>query len=193
MTNAAIPALEPAFSPLDPQRRPLAWKAAAVIIGAAVLALSSYISVPMVPVPITLQTFAVTVIGALYGWRLGALTVIVWLALGAAGAPVLAGGASGAKYFLGATAGYLFAFPLAAALTGWLAEKGWNGRRPGYAFLSMLLGSAVCLAVGAVWLATKVGPEKALMAGVVPFLVGALIKSVLGAVVLRLAAGRAGR
>lgn len=188
MTASVSHPLRAAFSPLDLQSRPLIWRLAAIVLGSAVLALSSYIEVPMVPVPITMQTFAVTMIGALYGWRLGAMTVITWLAEGAAGMPVLAGGAAGALHFIGPTGGYLFAFPLAAALTGWLAERGWSGNRPVLAFLSMTLGNLACLAVGGAWLAAMIGAEKAVMLGVAPFIIGAVLKSALGAALLRLLA-----
>jgi biotin transport system substrate-specific component len=183
--------LTPAFSPLDLQSRPLAWRVGAIALGTLFLALSSYVEVPMVPVPVTMQTFAVAMVGALYGWRLGAITIIAWLVEGALGLPVLAGGASGALHFVGPTGGYLFAFPVMGALVGWLAERGWNGNRVGLAFLGMVLSNAVCLLLGAAWLALLIGPERAIMLGVVPFLVGALLKSALGAATLKLlASGR---
>src|SRR5690606_18310766 len=150
-------------------------------------ALSSHIEVPMVPVPVTMQTLAVTLVGALYGWRLGTVTVLAWLAEAAAGLPVLAGGAGGIAYMMGPTAGYLAGFPVAAAAVGWLAEQGWNGRRPLLAFAAMLLGNALCLAIGAAWLASLVGLEKAIAAGVVPFVLGGVLKSALGAAMLRAA------
>jgi biotin transport system substrate-specific component len=175
---------------LDPQSAWLqaqspAVKVFAVIFGTLVLAASSHISVPMVPVPITMQTLAVTLVGALYGWRLGGLTVLAWLAEGAIGLPVFAGGTGGLARFLGPTGGYLLAFPLAAVLTGWLVERGWNGRRITLAFAAMLAGNAVCLLVGAAWLATIVGPQKAIAAGLAPFVVGGVLKSVLGAAILQ--------
>jgi biotin transport system substrate-specific component len=171
--------------PLDPQSRTLLWQVAAVVLGSMFLALSSYVQVPMYPVPVTMQTFAVALVGALYGWRLGGITIIAWLAQGAAGLPVLAGGASGLHHFLGPTGGYLLAFPLAGALMGWLAERGWNGERVMLAFLAMLLSHAVCLVLGAAWLATLVGPQRAIVLGVVPFLIGTLLKSALGAATLK--------
>lgn len=167
------------------QNGSLGLRIAAVLAGTALLALSSYIEVPMIPVPMTMQTFAVTLIGALYGWRLGAATVVAWLVEGALGAPVFAGGAGGLPYFAGPTAGYLISFPISAALVGWLVQRGWDGRRPLFAFVAMLLGNAVSLALGAEWLAVFVGGEKAVMLGVVPFLLGALVKSALGAATLR--------
>ena len=170
----------------DPRTRPLAWRLGAVVLGSLLLTLSSYIEVPMIPVPVTMQTLAVLLVGALYGWRLGTVTILVWLAQGALGMPVLAGGAGGLHHFAGPTAGYLFAFPVAGALMGWLAERGWTGQRVWLAFLGMLLSHAVCLGLGAAWLAVLIGAEQAIMAGVAPFLVGAVLKSALGATTLRL-------
>jgi biotin transport system substrate-specific component len=186
VSNAA--ALTPAFSPLDLQSRPLAWRVGAVVLGTLFLTLSSYVEVPMVPVPVTMQTFAVTLVGALYGWRLGAITIVAWLAEAAVGLPVLSGGAAGAHHFVGPTAGYLFAFPVVGAVVGWLAERGWNGRRPVLAFVSMLLGNALCLALGGAWLATLFGADVAWSSGVAPFIIGGVLKSALGAALLALLA-----
>lgn len=181
MNAAAVPV----FSPLDLQRRPVLWQSVAVVLGTMLLALSSYIQVPMIPVPVTMQTFAVTSIGALYGWRLGGLTIVAWLLEGAVGLPVLSGGASGLHHFVGPTGGYLFAFPIAGALMGWLAEQGWNGHRVGWAFLGMLISNALCLVLGAAWLAVSIGTGPAISLGVMPFLLGALLKSALGAATLK--------
>ena len=182
-SSSTTPAV--AGAPLYLQHRSLVVKTAAVVIGILLLTLSSYLTIPMVPVPITLQTLVVTLIGALYGWRLGALTVVLWLAAGAFGLPVLANGGSGMAKFTGPTAGYLFAFPLAAAAVGGLAARGWGGARLARAFGAMLLGTALCLFVGGAWLAYTIGFEKAWLNGVMPFLVGGVIKSLVGAVVLK--------
>ncbi len=155
-----------------------------VLLASGVLALSSYAEIPMVPVPMTLQTLAVPVIGAVFGWRLGTLAVVAWLAEAALGLPVLAAGRAGLSVFLGPTAGYLAAFPLAALLTGWLAARGWNGRAPALGFAAMLLSNALCLALGAMWLSGFVGVEKAVALGVTPFLIGGLVKSMMGAAIL---------
>eukprot|EP00873_Tetraselmis_striata_P031556 jgi/Tetstr1/451820/TSEL_038856.t1 len=133
-----------------------------------------------------MQTFGVALIGALFGWRLGAITVCAWLAEAAVGLPVLAGGAGGLQHFAGPTTGYLLAFPVCAALTGWLAEKGWNGKRPILAFVSMLASNGACLVIGAAWLAVLIGGEQAIIHGVMPFLLGGVLKSGLGAAVLAL-------
>ena len=186
MSNTGTPVLKPIHGPLDLHGRSLAWQAGAVVVGTLLLALCSYIEVPMVPVPINMQTFGVTLIGALYGWRLGAITVIAWLAQAALGMPVLSGGAAGAHHFVGPTAGYLFAFPVSAALAGWLVEKGWNGSRPILAFANMMLGNALCLVLGAAWLAAMIGVDQAIVHGITPFLVGAVLKSALGAATLAL-------
>ena len=185
MSNATTTELNPVFSPLKLNQRSVIWKIIAVIAGTLLLTLSSYVEVPMVPVPMTMQTYAVVLIGALYGWRLGAITVLAWLGQAAAGLPVLAGGSGGPLAFIGPTAGYLFAFPVAAAMVGWLAERGWNGRRVGLAFIAMLFGHAICLLLGAIWLATLIGLEAAIAAGVTPFLLGAVLKSALAAATLK--------
>lgn len=179
------PARAPALRMFPLQGRPLSWQIGALVLGTLVLALSSQVKVPMFPVPMTLQTLAVTLVGALMGWRLGGLTILAWLAEGALGLPVLAGGAAGPTHFVGPTAGYLLAFPIAGMLVGWLAERGWNGRRVGLAFVAMLLGNVLCLVLGAAWLSTLIGLDKAVAVGVLPFLLGAVVKSALGAAMLK--------
>ncbi|RUU54671.1 biotin transporter BioY [Mesorhizobium sp. M7A.T.Ca.TU.009.01.1.1] len=184
MTDVAFSPGKPSFSPLRLQDRSLAWQVGAVVLGTLFLTLASYIEVPMVPVPVNMQTFVVTLIGALYGWRLGALTIVAWLVEGAVGFPVLSGGAAGAAHFVGPTGGYLFAFPLVGALVGWLAERGWNGKRVMLAFVAMLLGNLAGLVLGTAWLAVMIGAEQAVTFGFLPFIVGGLLKSALGAATL---------
>ncbi|WP_105426170.1 biotin transporter BioY [Neorhizobium tomejilense] len=178
------------FDPFRLVERSLPAKVLFVLAGTLVLAIASRIAVPMVPVPITMQTFAVTMIGALYGWRLGALTVLAWLGEAALGAPVLAGGAGGIAVFAGPTAGYLFSFPVIAAVAGWLAERGWTGRRILASFSAHLIANLLCLALGWAWLAALIGAEKAFWAGVAPFILGAALKSGLAAAVLAAVASR---
>ncbi|MBB3288468.1 MULTISPECIES: biotin transporter BioY [unclassified Rhizobium] len=176
---------EVAFDPLRLGQRSLVTKAVFVLAGTLILALASQIAVPMVPVPITMQTFAITMIGALYGWRLGAVTVLAWLGEAAIGFPVLAGGAGGIASFMGPTAGYLASFPIIAALVGWLAERGWSGNRVVRSFLAHLSANILCLAIGGAWLATLIGAEKGWLLGVAPFVLGAVLKSALAATVLK--------
>lgn len=157
-----------------------------VLGGTAVLAASSYVSIPLWPVPVTMQTFAVLMVGALYGWRLGGITVLAWLLEAALGLPVLSGGAGGIAPFMGPTAGYLFAFPVGAALMGWLAARGWDGARPLRAFWAMLLCTTLILLLGGAWLAALIGPAKGWLLGVQPFLIGDVVKSAMGAATLAL-------
>ncbi|GGI80520.1 biotin transporter BioY [Polymorphobacter multimanifer] len=140
---------------------------ACLLAAVALLALASQVSFPLGPVPLSLQSLAVLVIGVWLGPRLGAAVVVGWLALAAAGLPVLAEGKSGLG---GPTLGFLVAMPFAAALAG---------RWP--RFPTMLAAHALILVAGWCWLATIIGPLKALSAGVLPFLPGALIKSLLAA------------
>lgn len=174
-----------AFVPLKLANRSLAFKALAVVIGTAFLAVSSWISVPMVPVPVTMQTFAVTMVGALYGWRLGGITVIAWLLQSFIGLPVLAEGMPGQIAFAGPTAGYLFSFPVVAVFVGLLAERGLT-RNPFAAFGVMLLGNALCLVLGGAWLANMIGLEKAWIFGVAPFIIGGVLKSALAATTIEM-------
>jgi biotin transport system substrate-specific component len=176
--TAALPNI---FVPLRLTDRTLALKAMAVLLGTLFLASSSWIEVPMVPVPMTMQTFAVTMVGALYGWRLGTITVLAWLGEAMIGLPVLSGGGGGAHHFVGPTAGYLAGFPAAALLVGYLAERGWTAGSLVRGFGVMLLGNALILALGAAWLAVLIGGDQAIALGVLPFLLGAVLKSALAA------------
>ena len=177
------------FDPLRIEHRSLAVQAVLLLIGTGILALASQISVPMVPVPITMQTFALTMIGVLYGWRLGALTVLAWLGEAMIGLPVLANGGAGLAPFVGPTAGYLVSFPLIAAFAGLLGEKGWTGERVVLSFVAHLAANILCLAIGGAWLSWLIGLEKGLALGVTPFILGAVLKSALAAAVL-MALGR---
>jgi biotin transport system substrate-specific component len=167
-------------------QRNLLRMAALAILGSALLWASAKAQVPMWPVPMTMQSFVVLAIGFAYGSRLGAATVLLYLAQGAAGLPVFAGTPEkgiGLAYMFGTTGGYLAGFVLSAWLCGFLAERGW-GRSLATLTGAMLLGSAVLFVPGVLWLATFVGFEKALAFGLTPFLVGAAVKAALGVAVL---------
>ncbi|MET0906326.1 MAG: biotin transporter BioY, partial [Tardiphaga sp.] len=153
----------------------------AIILAAAgvlLLTVSAKINLQLPFVPMTLQTLVVLLIGAAYGWRLGTATLILYLIVGACGLPVFAGPVGGLKPLFGATAGFLFGFVVAAFITGWLAERGWD-RSVGWLFLAMALGHFIILSMGWAWLAFGVGlgVGKALIVGVTPFLAGALLKN----------------
>lgn len=156
------------------------------IVGSGLIALSAQVQVPLKPVPITMQTFAVLVIGMTYGWRLGAATVALYLAEGAAGLPVFAGGAGGLAVLFGTTGGYLFGFILAAAITGVLAERGWD-RNVATAALAMLAGNAAIYLPGLAVLGALIGLGKAIEFGLLPFLLGDVLKLLLAAGLLPVA------
>lgn len=175
--------------------RPAAWRrsvasraladAVLILAGSALVALSAQVVVPLpwTPVPITGQTFGVLFVGALLGSRRGALALAAYLLEGAAGLPVFAGGGATVAWLLGPTAGYLWSYPVAAWVTGRLAERGWD-RRPATAVLALAAGNAVVYAVGLPWLAFFVGWERVLVAGFFPFLPGAVVKIAVAAAAL---------
>jgi biotin transport system substrate-specific component len=154
-----------------------------ILGGAAALGLLAQVQIPLQPVPVTGQTFGVLLIGALLGSRRGALSMLSYLTLGAAGLPVFAGLAAGSAHFVGPTGGYLAGFVLAAGLVGWLAERGWN-RRIHTTALAMLIGTVVIYVPGIAWLSTLVGWGQVLQLGVYPFLLGDALKVVLAALAL---------
>lgn len=154
-----------------------------ILLGSWLVALSAQIEIPLWPVPITGQTLAVLLVGALLGSRRGALSLLAYLAQGAAGLPVFAGASGGLAKLVGPTGGYLLGFVLAAWLVGWLSERGWDRSRRG-TFLAMLLGNLVIYTLGLPWLAQFTGWEKVLALGFYPFLLGDLLKMGLAALLL---------
>ncbi len=169
--------------------RPALWRIGAVLIGSWVIAASSWVSAPMYPVPMTMQTFAVLLVAGMAGARLGFAIVVTWLTQAALGLPFLADGAGGLDAFSGPTAGYLAGFALAAFACGWLTEqpqlRGWAPM-----LTVFLLGHALILACGWARLAMLIGAGPAFESGVEPFLIGALLKSVLAVAVVKLAEPR---
>ncbi len=133
----------------------------------------------MVPVPMSMQTYAILVIAALSGWRLAGLITIAYLVLGGLGVPVFADGASGTAHLYGKTAGYLYGFVLTAIAVGFLTEKGWTQNNPLQSVVVMMMGHLIILVPGTLWLAQSLGIQAAYQHGMAPFLVGALAKSVL--------------
>ncbi len=156
-----------------------------IALGTALLTLSAKVNLPLPYVPMTLQTLVVLVIGAAYGWRLGSVTVMAYLAEGALGLPVFAGPVGGLAPLLGPTAGYLIGFVAAAFTTGWLSERGWDRTVP-LLFVAMGLGHVLILGCGFAWLALgiKLGFAKAWLVGIAPFLAASVIKNALGAVLV---------
>jgi biotin transport system substrate-specific component len=162
----------------------LAWKLVLVLAGSALIALAAQvrISLPFSPVPVTGQTFAVLLVAAALG-RLGIASVTAYIAEGAIGLPVFAGGASGLAYATGPTGGYLVGFLLAAVVIGYAVERQWD-RRLGTSLLVMLAGEVVMYACGVAWLARFPLSVSPLQAGLIPFIPGDLFKMVLAALAL---------
>jgi len=148
-----------------------------------VTALSAQIAFYIGPVPITGQTFAVLLAGALLGSRRGALSQLTYLGMGAMGAPIFAGWHGGIGVLMGPTGGYLIGFVAAAFVVGFLAERGWDRRFWSMA-LAMLIGNIVIYAFGLPWLANFVPSGSVLAAGLYPFIPGDLTKLVLATVTL---------
>ena len=155
-------------------------KAALVVFGSLLLAVSAQFKIPLYPVPVTGQTLVVLLIGMTYGPRLAGITLAAYLFEGALGLPVFAGGAAGAAVLMGPTAGYLFGFLLAAIAMGYLAERG-MGRTVVSTIAAMVIGNCVIYLCGALWLANFIGFGQAIAAGVLPFLYGDALKLVVAA------------
>jgi len=153
--------------------------------GSVLLAISAKIQVPFWPVPMTMQPLAVMLIGIGFGPQLGAATALLYLAEGASGLPVFAKG-GGAAYLAGPTAGYLASYPFAAAIAGWMTQDG-RGRSFVQALLGCLLAMAAIYALGAGWLATFIGAQKAWLGGVQPFLIGDGVKVLIAALMAQTA------
>ena len=177
MTTATTLLMDRAL-PADRIARPLRL-AILVLAGSALIALSARIQVPMWPVPMTMQTFAVLLIAMACGARMSAAIVGAYLLEGFLGLPVFASGA-GPAYFAGPTGGYLAGFLLSAVVVGELAERGW-ARNALAAFGAQMIGTAIIFLLGVAWLATLFGTEAAIANGLLPFIPGAIVKAALAA------------
>lgn len=181
-STAIVPTL------VRPSNRAVALVADAVLVvlGVALIGASAQLSIhiPGTPVPITGQTFAVLLVGGAYGAARGLATMAAYLFVGGIGFGVFAGHSSGWDYlrFASATGGYLVGMLIAAAVVGWLADRGWD-RNPWRSLPTMILGNVIIYAVGATWLAHAlgVGPRLAWDYGVKDFLVGDALKILLAA------------
>lgn len=161
-----------------------------VAAGVALTALAAQLAfkLPWSPVPYTGQTAAVLLVGTALGWRLGAMSMLLYVAAGVGGAPVFSQGGHGVEQLLGITGGYLLGFVLAAALVGRLAQRGWD-RSPASAAALMAAGNLVIYAVGVPVLALVAGmsPLAAAWSGALVFLPWDAFKIVLAAGLLPLA------
>lgn len=160
----------------------LLTQALVVLGGSALIGLGAQVSVPMLPVPMTLQTLAVLMVGLTAGSRLGAAAVLAYLVEGAMGLPVFAGGGAGLAWLVGPTAGFLWGFVGMAFLAGWLVERGIARGLIG-TFMAVVAVSALLYVPGVLWLdvATGLDLTGAAARGMVPFLLGDLVKAAIAA------------
>ena len=184
MTNAAPGTLADAVWPAE--RMPALRAAAMIGLGSLLLTASAKAAVPMWPVPMTMQTFVVLLIGLAYGRWLALATIGAYLLQGALGLPVFSGTPErglGVAYMMGPTGGFLVGFLVAGGLLGWLAERGWDRSLP-WLGAALVIGTVVPFLPGLAWLATLIGWDKAVALGLTPFLAGAVVKLALAAACL---------
>ena len=145
-----------------------------VLFGTLLLAISSKVQVPFWPVPMTMQTFVVFLIGMTYGVRLSFATVAVYLLEGAVGLPVFASG-GGFSYLLGPTAGYLYGMLFASVAISYFANLGFS-KTYFKSALSLIVGSIIIFTFGIIYLGSIIGYEKAIAGGLLPFIPSELFK-----------------
>ena len=171
-------------------------KAVLVMAGIAFLAIAAKIKVPMFPVPMTMGTFAVLTMGAAYGARLGLVTILGYMLIGALGFDIFAGSSAenfGLTYMKGGTGGYLVGYVLAVLALGTLARAGWDRSAPKMAG-AMLLGNALIYVPGLIWLGMLYGWDKPILQwGLTPFLLGDVLKLAMAAIILPFAWKMVGR
>ena len=153
-----------------------------IFFGTLFLALSSKAQVPFWPVPMTMQTFIVFIIGMAYGWRLAFFTLVAYLFEGALGLPVFAKG-GGLLYLTGPTAGYLYGMTIAAGVIGAFAELGYNNS---YfkSLISLLIGTFIIFLLGVGYLGSVIGYDKALAGGLYPFIPSEFFKIGLAVIII---------
>ena len=161
------------------------YNAVLIIGGSLFIGLCAQVAVvvPFSPVPVTGQTFAVLMAGALLGRRRGGLCILAYILEGAVGLPVFAMGRAGLPVLLGPTGGYLVGFIVGAYVVGLLAERGWD-RRVGATVLAMVLGNVAIYAFGLLWLSCLIGVSRVLAVGLYPFVIGDGLKIMLAAILL---------
>ena len=156
------------------------------VLGSMVLALSAKIQIPFWPVPMTMQSLVVLMLGMAYGSRLALGTLLLYLAEGAAGLPVFAGTNAGFAYMIGPTGGYLIGFVFRGG-PDWLSCRAGLGSQSPQGARSHDLGHAVVFVPGVAWLSLLFGFDKAVTLGLTPFWVATLLKTLLGAALMQAA------
>ena len=146
-----------------------------ILGGVLLLAFASQLTIPLRPVPITFQSATVILVGMAYGARLGTITLLAYLAIGALGLPVFAEANAGMTPFFGETAGYLIGFVPAAAVSGYLAQNGW-GSTILTSFAAACVGTLIIFAFGLSVLSTFIGWQQAMLYGLMPFIITEPVK-----------------
>ena len=173
--------------------RTIALDLVLVAAGAALTSIAAQIAIPLWPVPVTMQTLAVLLVGVSLGAVRGALSMVLYAVLGIVGLPVFSDSSSGFSVIAGPTGGYIVGFIFAAGFTGWLAHRQWDRKvlRSIFAFLG---GTVVVFAIGLPWLAYALGAlgapndlNSVLQAGLYPFIVGGIVKALLAAGIMAMA------
>ncbi len=152
------------------------------ICASLLIAIASQLQIPLEPVPVTLQNLAVLLVGMTLGWRLGGLSLLLYLVEGAIGAPFFAKHL-GIIEFFSPSAGYLLGFLPATMISGYLVEKGW-GRNMVTTLLAALAGMVTIYGLGVPVLASFVGIKHAIQLGVLPFIPGEIFKLAILALVI---------
>lgn len=163
-----------------------AQRVAAVIAGSLLMILSAKIQIPFWPVPMTMQTLAVLLIGAFLGARAGAAAVAIYLFEGGLGFPVFAGTPErgiGLAYMYGPTGGYLVGFLVAAFFVGYAAQRGWT-QSIWKSAITMTLGHAIMLGLGVAWLAYLAGWNVAIASGLMPFWAATVLKTAMAVAIV---------
>ena len=147
-----------------------------VVIGSILLTISAKVQVPFYPVPMTMQTLLVLLIGMTYGAFLASVTIFLYIFQGALGLPVFANG-GGFGYIIGPTGGYIVGFIISAPLLGFLANRGW-GKTWQTTAIAMIIGVSVIFFCGVGWLSIYIGFEAAILKGLLPFIYADCLKIV---------------
>lgn len=184
------PTLIDTIWPTHAHTNPLLRGVFLAFVGTLLLTLAAKIQVPFWPVPMTMGTLVILMLGMAYGPRLAFATLMLYMAQGAIGLPVFAGTPEkgiGIAYMMGGTGGYLLGYIVAAVSVGWLAEKGWDRTMLGTT-LAMLIGNALIYVPGVIWLGTLFGWDKPIFEwGLTPFILGDVTKLALAACLMPLA------
>ena len=160
-----------------------------IFLSSLLVTISAKIKIPFYPVPMTMQTFVVILVGITFGWKIGVATISLYLFEGIIGFPVFAGTPEkgiGIAYMVGPTGGYLFGFAISAGFLGWLSSKGWD-RNVFLTLAAMILGTTIIFTFGIIWLGAVIGWEKPILEiGIFPFIPAEVFKIALATAILPL-------